>query len=1192
MIGAIFAGALRERISSDAAVFDYGDKDTFKQFWAETDDGAPLILEGLEGKKRIVIVWDGREDTSDDVTRFAVDLTPLDWALACSLRVLKKSVSAVDGMRMHVIDLTGYKFVSAWAVRMRHQLLVEMPWVSLHAPLIPFNDGDPMRFRRAYSPIVADGTGKSELLSVIEGRVALSDLGKSMSANATADLQVALESLARQWTASLVQGTDHHNVNNFVGPVLLSRLLELPSPPSSDLLDAFAQKLSWMSALPDAAGGEAVVPLKSVVSLKFEEKLAAAGVGGMSVLVVDDELARGWDGVICGFFAKNRGSSPLVDKQFVRLDDANETQIPIQIFGCNHPKPLLNVLSSSPNKRFFERNFELSFIPNNKYAELLVLDLRLFSQAENSASRAYIRDLVTKIRDWGLCRPQNLAWRHIDEREIASVEAWLDGGSKPISPLMEASVITLLPRILALAAPLTPIILFSSTGRADIKEKLKPYRNILTGFSKPQALQDFGAIREAVSEFFTGVETGLNMLAMRSKLAHCMTIADKAERSRENILSRRRNGEAAAHIDFYFDESGSLDQDDFVSASAATIFKDTSAADVLQQHFKNLASNGVHALPVWNKLSKCIGTPLHKFSAFSNRDKDFKQAITILDKGIRESNAYAERADWVSLTVRRYKDQPQQIGNRGLPCLDNQLDLMLRFSVQFNYCVLPRFLGFQEVTCNLYFDRRSIPPTKIDYGDSRTWNEQRQAQELASAKDLKERLGFEITSPPLDGKDKSRNPGGPLKVLMTTYSESSYYPFVREALMGWEPKWMAGVTYNVLRGQQLSECGGGYEERNTKHRELFNRRRWLHDVADWIAGASRANLTNSLEGIFPTRLDTRLDVGLEACLRAARSASWGHADECIHALMENPRIYELKELDPVERILVWVCHDTIRLSSGESLFLLLKNAAFSEPQGEQKQKETSTSGKLRSERTDAVEVGAPALVSDCTVTKPQADPWAAIAQYRASRGFEVLEVAARETIDGQDYWVLCQRNGTEVAVTLVGCEGAGRDRIGCVGLFYTYGDLVTRPGKGGYCVFVLEHWFGDRPDPDGGVGTELMEAASSEVVEDPDSEWRPVTSVDSDQAVLAHSGEMSELALLSDAEGTIEAIVFRVDANNTVVLRSSDPQDRRVYCSDAVNVPSFVRGDRVIIRPRQGENAKFQGYVMSDLVARSSETMS
>ncbi len=1242
MVGEQLAQVLRVELGDCASVFDYGDPKTFRQLWAEEEGGTLSPSPAIESTKPIVIVWGGREDPDEKAIRFAADLTPLDWALAYSLRVLKNGVSLATGLRVHVIDLTGQKFVSAWAVRMRHQLLVEMPWVSLHAPLIPCKDGEPMRYRRAYRPILQkEGCTDGLLISGDgEGRLQLAEIGKPMPAGKSPEIQRALENMAQQWAASLVQGTDHHNVNNIVGPVILSRLLDLQSASlGSPLLNAFVQKLNWTNAV-CGMSGTPPDPLPN-----FETSLANSGIEKMRVLVIDDELERGWDGVVCGFLSKNLGSPAsrheIPRDQFARLDNVKPEDSRIQIWGCSTPKQLLDKLGKNPAERFFVRDLQspLFNVDKDIRAELLVLDLRLFREAGSQDSRAYILDLVTRVREWGLCKKENLAWPPIEESELQAVEGWLRA-SKSIDPTTEASAITLLPRILALAAPLTPIMLFSSTGRADIKQRLKPYRNILTGFSKPQALQDFATIRESISEFSFGVLDGIRMLAFRSRLAKCMKIAGQVEEEHQNNLRilQGKHSKTRRHIDYYFDESGLSTNRDFVLASAATVFESTDEAERLQKYLGDQASSGNGQVPVWNVAisAGALRTPLKKYSLLNGH---FKDSIKVLADAITLSGSGAIRPVWTSLCVRRFtQDLPKPISGENVQWTDKHLDLMLNFSVQFNFCVLPRFLGFKEVTCNLYFDRRSAPPTNLNYGDPSVWNGKARDVEYAKAQLLTEQFGCEITEPLLTGRDSVGNASGPRKVLVTTYPESAYYPFVREALVGWEPRWTAGTSFKIVRGQQLSECPKGYGLTNNSHRKKFDRRRWLHDIADWVAGANRNNQELLLKGIFPKQLTTKLEIGLVACLRAARSASWARADECIRALMENPRIHDLKaKLDPVESILIWACRDTLRHAGGSSLHVLVNEAESSRPHRDNGETSPQSGAKEGGDSMRLTE-RPPVLAEDVTfsqygpgrtettrmlvnesavaVAPIPADPWAAVVTYRAPQGYEVLEVAGRETISGQGYWVLRNRSGTEVAVAIVRNEDAPTNRICQVGLFETQTNLVTRGGKGGYYVSSLVHWFDDRS---GSLETSLLpedgdtEVGSSDV-EDPGGQDHSASLTDDPGIVGADLPEdmcLKGAAGLSDGETgaprqtadwrvlvdaperAIEATVFRIDANNTVVFRSSDANDRRVYRSDEISLPSLLRGVRVVIRPRQEEAVMIGGYVLCALVAwQSSETLS
>jgi len=1222
-LGELYKETLTAMIGDQALVFDY-DAD-LKDLW-EDNSGQPAILTRLqnEQKDRIVVAWDDCSNSSGNKNSHEYQLrrhlTPLDWALAFSIKLLREHAEQGASLRgIHIVDLTGNPH-DTWAMSMRHTLLAEMPWVTLHAPLIPYCGDNPVRYRVAYSRILAEEEGKPGLLSIIEnevGKVRLTEYAKPMPSN-TATTQSALAILGKQWTACLVQGTDHHNVNNFVGPVILRRLLDPQSPPAgSPLLNAFVQKLNWTNVVSGLAG-------KHLDQLpQLENSIAAAGIEKVRVLVIDDELERGWDGVVCGLLSK-KPCEPARRDQFARLDCENPKESRIQIWGCSTPWVLLDTLGKNSTERFFVRDLQSPLFKGDKDVrdEFLILDLRLFMEAGGQDSRDFIRYLVTKVREWGLFRKDNLAWPPIDESELDSVEAWLKT-SASIDPTTEASAITLLPRILALAAPLTPIMLFSSTGRADVKQKLKPYRNILTGFSKPQALQDFAAIRESISEFYYGVLEGIRMLGLRSRLAKCIQVANTLEiKHRENAKALKKNTRNThGHIDYYFDESGASTQRKFVLASTAAVFGSITEADKLQAYLRRQATDGTGDVPVWNVVKPRNGVlrkPLRKYSLLGHDSKAKRASVSVLDNAITNSQAIAIRNAWTSLCVRQASEDVTKPIDGNIQWTDKHLDLMLSFSVQFNFCILPRFLGFEKVTCNLYFDRRSVPPREISWGNANEWNIEVCNQLKKEATRLRERFGCEITEPPLVGNDLEQNPQGPRKVLVTTYPESAYYPLVREALVSWAPRWNAGISCEVVRGQQLSETSGGYDPGNSNHMKQVDRRRWLHDVADWAAGANRCNEEHLLKVIFPKQLTTRLDIGLVACLKAARSASWARADECIRALMENPRIHDLKgKLDTVEEILIWACRDTLRHASGSSLHVLLSDAESSRPKRSvivggdsthlaERSPVVAEKATFPQKGPGTTETASTSGIDLAVVAEIPADPWAAVVSYRAPQGYEVLEVAGREEIGGQNFWVLRNRVGAEVAVAMVRDEDASTNRKGQIGLFETQTRLVTRGAKGGYYAFSLVHWFGDRSDalrtagaPD--VADTCGQDQSAPLTEDPkivgedlpdDMPAKEDAGVSEGQAgIPRQTADWRDL--VGVAEGSIEATVFRIDPNDAVVFRSSNANDRCVYSSDEINLPPLLRGGRVLIRPRQGVAAMIGGRIMCALVAwYSSETSS
>lgn len=1130
-LAGLYKTALTGLLGGQALVFDYDAN--FKELWEDDDSGQPTILTKLQNEKKdqVVIVWDACPKNPDDKhfsnEQLMQHLTPLDWALAFSIKLLREHKS-LRGIR--IVDLTGVAH-HTWAMSLRHTLLAEMPWVTLHAPLIPSSRrGYRCGYQSITNTLPAQGSCQNGLLLQKAGQdgFQLAELNEPMNPEAT----LRLENLARQWAASLVQGTDRHNINNLVGPVILSKLLGLKAALAEDpFLDAFVQKLNWTNVVSGIKEKHLDPPQQ------IENSLAAAGIEKMRVLVIDDELDRGWDAVVCGLLSKKLGDKRASRDQFTRLDCDNQKDSPIEIWGCSTPNQLLETLWGKP-ERFFERDLNSPLFKQSKpiRAEFLILDLRLFREVGSQDSRNYIRGLVGKARDWSLSNKENLAWPPIEKKELDRIEAWLDA-SRPIDPTVESSAITLLPRILALAAPLTPIMLFSATGRADIKQKLKPYRNILTGFSKPQALQDFASIKESIAEFDSGLKDGIRMLGMHLRLAKCMEAAASADEARKNY-PKRANG----HIDFYFDESGESDMLGFVSASAATVFSCCDAADNLQTFLQNQAINGKGDLPVWNARYRKEGdgrNPLKKYSQL--RDAAAKtKSVNILNEAIENSEAAAIRNAWTSLCVKRSAEDEPLPNSKNIQWIDSHLDLMLNFSVQFNFCVLPRFLGFEQVTCGLYFDQRSVPPTKIRYDDHTQWNPAAYEEEKTSARKLSEQFGCDTTTKDLTDDDLRNNRQAPKTiVLVTTYPKSAYYPFVREALVGWAPQWNNGTSFKVVRGQQLSECSAGYNRDYTSPKcgeKDFNMRRWLHDVADWVAGACKNNSADFLKKIFPNQLTTTLDVGLASCLRAARSASWARGDECIRALMENPRIYDPKgKLDEVERILIWACRDTLKHACGSSLHVPLN--------------EVETTPTL--------------------VTKPVINPWAAFDLYKPPLGYEVLMVASCKTIERKKYWILKNRGDDEVAVARVCYEDRNINRTDQIGLFKIQTKQVTSTDDTSYSVFTLDYWFEmARTSQSGNTKLEAKPVGvAAGVAEGP-------------AGTLRQAADWRDL--VDVCEGAIEATVVRTERNGAVVFRSCNTNDNRVYRSQETGLPQLPGGVRVVIRPN---TERSDGYVICALVA-------
>ena len=183
----------------------------------------------------------------------------------------------------------------------------------------------------------------------------------------------------------------------------------------------------------------------------------------------------------------------------------------------------------------------------DKERAILFLDLRLFTRRPDDefiffqklldeASKFHIQDDAPP--ESGFCaRDLEAMQRVLDSHVVESPDYY--------------TALTFLPRLLSLRNPTLPIVIFSSTGRREIAEALRPFGNIVLGFDKPRF---FGAKSETVvaetrQKFRVAVEDAL-LLAEGRDLCRSLRAAI---RPRPEI----RNGHAGRVVEIFLDESGS-----------------------------------------------------------------------------------------------------------------------------------------------------------------------------------------------------------------------------------------------------------------------------------------------------------------------------------------------------------------------------------------------------------------------------------------------------------------------------------------------------------------------------------------------------------------------------------------------------------------------------------------------------------
>lgn len=925
VIAASFKEGLIETVGSTAGVYNYGNAEDFTRLWASDSSGVPGLLTDIKGKEAVIITWEASPQIEGGRAEKLLEphLTPLDWALAFSIAAIEKNTNIPD-IRIHIVDFTGKKFEGAWAIRMRHQLLAEMPWVSLYAPLVPAGEVPP--FRKAYRRILESKDLKAEnsksIDSKSEGLIIrnadgwkLVQEGKSFAASVRQGRGKDLKGLAQQWAASLAQSDDHHDVNNVIGPDILAK----PERRRRGLFGAFLARLEWTGHdLTAAAGWKEWNVGKPCSKHLFDLAL--------SVYVVDDQLEQGWSRFLCRFFdgqAYDETCNPG-GQGFVKLNNTKPGASKVELFGCTEPAPLIKFLET---KAVFDRRDHRSQLSGN-YAgpEIIFLDLRLYSRPDEAKTQA--RRLLGIVRKKVI---PPLAWRAIEPNEIQQIQDWCD--DRAINDRMADQALLLLPKLLALAMPLTPIVLFSSTGQPWIREWLKPYQNIFTGFEKPRVLSDSTSIESSLAALRDGLERAVQMMRLRLQLAHAQSTIEVA--TSERPPKRQRISDH--HIEIYADETRDLEEG-ITSGLAFCVYPNPEAAGTLQ---KQLEVEHRNRRTVWAGLEGGGPGGLSKGSDIS-RDRNECQSQTerlanLLNNVQLNANS---RAAWSVIATRVPAAHPATAGTVSVASFpDGPLDEALRFNLEFAiYALVPYFSGNDDFngSVQIYLATREVPYLDRSF-----------AQNICEAFDLGEprydNNKWFVASAKLTRAGNART--------------GSAFPLVRGWLQEWE-KWSPARMSAHIRKIRMTVLGRG-----TINAERAKERRLFHDVADWVCTASGRldEFGNGRNWIWPLKeqltrkglfskwfvstdservgrrhryrfeIDTDNAMKLMAALKASVCGSLEDDDEtdALRLLLRNSYVMNRTgrlvegEFCAQQRVLLWMLRHEIANASGRRLHTLL-----------------------------------------------------------------------------------------------------------------------------------------------------------------------------------------------------------------------------------------------------------------------------
>jgi hypothetical protein len=182
---------------------------------------------------------------------------------------------------------------------------------------------------------------------------------------------------------------------------------------------------------------------------------------------------------------------------------------------------------------------------------VLFLDLRLFL-GSSDIEKTFLNKLAdfgTKLLDSG----RSLPWLDTKEKnEKLRNELKLILVSVPVSAGGLPPEQSLLPRLLALFDPTLPIVIFSSTHRAELVDPFRHYGNIITTFRKPilgGMTRDWAeTVRVLHADFISAMEQAARVLKTRRSLSRLEV--------GEPPLAYWPSTRAHRIIEIYIDESG------------------------------------------------------------------------------------------------------------------------------------------------------------------------------------------------------------------------------------------------------------------------------------------------------------------------------------------------------------------------------------------------------------------------------------------------------------------------------------------------------------------------------------------------------------------------------------------------------------------------------------------------------------
>jgi len=518
-----------------------------------------------------IIVWDGMPPAfQTGLIHTEQYLTPLDWAVGFSLAAQSQGGEALD-FRILVLDLSSRQLTGADNVHYFAQFPTRgpltMPWIRVFRPV-----GDDEHELGAVEDL--------DLVPVALLADLHKHCLPFFAESAAAERSSVLAMVRRLWGVSLSQPAepgDHHALANLVGPLLLRAtgagdararalhvLLKQVGLVPGTLIEcsicgnkiARSEKVCANCQTPQMCDKQFLLTdNNSWVHWNEEpwgtvmQRVLSQDKRPLRFLLVDDNAFQTrWAELVCMSLGARTLDNPQPG-QPILVGKRDQNDSPLEVYAVESAEQWLTYIpgfsttgvqahseeahdersEAAANQRF---RFACA-LPNrndedaDSSADVLLLDLRLHQGKSLAVEAGFFQQLLHKAEKFCIDDPHRepvdfLPWPGFTRAELDLMIAWvreaLEG--KPTARREDPRyhrALTLLPRLISLIDCSLPIVLFSSTGRREILEFLKPYENIITAFEKPRlaAIPDLAITGHTADKFQIAILAALHLVAAR-----------------------------------------------------------------------------------------------------------------------------------------------------------------------------------------------------------------------------------------------------------------------------------------------------------------------------------------------------------------------------------------------------------------------------------------------------------------------------------------------------------------------------------------------------------------------------------------------------------------------------------------------------------------------------------------------------